>query len=200
MDRMDKRDKRDKEKGILHPQSLGEVLRAQKEEKVEAEEEESLQLLTFMVGKEEYALDIMDIKEIIRPKEPTEIPRTPSYILGILSLRGVIIPVYDMRLRLAEGDRSEVTRSSRIVVVRHGDNLYGLLVDSVVQVMTLLVHQIEPPPDVISGVDAEYLLGVGKVGERLIILLNLQRLLAVEETLRLEESAAPLAALSGEDR
>jgi purine-binding chemotaxis protein CheW len=198
---MEKKD-RERNRSVINPQTLGEVLRAQREEKIEAEEEESLQLLSFMVGREEYALNIMEIKEIIRPKEHTEIPRTPSYILGILSLRGVIIPVYDMRLRMGEDGRSEVTRSSRIVVVRQGENLYGLLVDAVVQVMTMLVRDIEPPPDVISGVDAEFLMGVAKVGERLVILLNLPRLLAVEETLRLEEGEVrtPLVSLPGEGR
>jgi purine-binding chemotaxis protein CheW len=193
----EKKEKRD----LMRPQSLGEVLRAQKEVKVEAEEEESLQLLTFMVGQEEYALNIMDIKEIIRPKTPTEIPRTPPYVLGILSLRGVIIPVYDMRLRLGGNVHAETTRSSRIVVVKQGENLHGLLVDAVVQVLDLLVHDIEPPPDIIGGVDAEFLLGVGKVAERLIILLNLPRVIAIEETLKLEAGDArpALAATPGDD-
>lgn len=196
---MDEEKKRKREKEPPRPQSLGEVLRSQREEKVE-DEEEVLQLLTFMVGNEEYGLNIMDIKEIIRPKTPTEIPRTPGYILGILSLRGVIIPVYDMRLRLGEAERSAVGRATRIVVVRHGENLYGLLVDSVVQVLNLVVSEIEPPPDIVGGVDAEFLLGVGKVQDRLVILLNLPRVLAVEEALRLEGGSGPIGALPAEGR
>ncbi len=180
---------------LARPQSLGDVLRSQKEEKAEVEEEH-LQILTFKVGTEEYALNIMDVKEIIRPKPPTEIPRTPPYVLGILSLRGIIIPVFDMRLRLGLPS-AESSRTTRIVVVKEKENLFGLLVDAVVQVMNLSLSQIEPPPEIIGGVEGEFLLGVGKVGERLVILLNLPRVLLIEETLRLGAEGTPLPALSG---
>ncbi|MDT8395461.1 MAG: chemotaxis protein CheW [bacterium] len=159
--------------------SLKEVLMSQHVEKKE-EEEEQLQLLTFMLGGEEYALNIMDIKEIIRPRECTEVPRAPEYILGIISLRGTIIPIFDVnkRLGLPVGLRGA---QNRIVVVRSREHLFGLHVDSVVQVMDIPLSSIEPPPEILGGVEGDYLRGVGKIDDRLIILLNLGRILAMEE-------------------
>lgn len=159
--------------------SLTSVLMSQREEE-EEEEEEQLQLLTFMLGQEEYALNIMDIKEIIRPKEVTEVPKAPDYILGILSLRGTIIPVLDVNKRLGLPIQ-EHGQQCRIVVVKWQEHLFGLLVDSVVQVMNIPLTKVEPPPEILGGVEGEFLRGVGKLDERLIILLNLSRILAVEE-------------------
>jgi purine-binding chemotaxis protein CheW len=160
--------------------SLKDVLMSQHEEDKE-EDEEQLQLLTFMLGSEEYALNIMDIKEIIRPRECTEVPRAPTYILGIISLRGTIIPIFDVnkRLGLPQGERGS---QNRIVVVRSREHLFGLHVDSVVQVMDIPLSRIEPPPEILGGVEGDFLRGVGKIDERLIILLNLARILAMEET------------------
>jgi len=154
------------------------LLRQHRDEK-EEEEEEQLQLLTFLLGQEEYALNIMDIKEIIRPREVTEVPKTPDYIQGILSLRGTIIPVFDVdkRLGLSTGTRDS---ENRIVVVKWQEHLFGLLVDRVVQVLKIPISRIEPPPEIIGGVEGEFLRGVGKLEDRLIILLNLVRILALE--------------------
>lgn len=169
--------------------SLKDVLMSQHEEDKE-EEEEQLQLLTFMLGNEEYALNIMDIKEIIRPRECTEVPRAPGYILGIISLRGTIIPIFDVnkRLGLPAGERSA---QNRIVVVRSREHLFGLHVDSVVQVMDLALSHIEPPPEILGGVEGDFLRGVGKIDERLIILLNLARILAMEEQQGTVQQALP---------
>jgi purine-binding chemotaxis protein CheW len=166
---------------------LESVLMRQRGEEVEEEEEEQLQLLTFMLGPEEYALNIMDIKEIIRPREVTEVPKTPEYIQGILSLRGTIIPVLDVdkRLGLSTADRGS---ENRIVVVKWREHLFGLLVDRVVQVLNIPIGLIDPPPEIIGGVEGEFLRGVGKLDDRLIILLNLGRILAIDEA---ELAAAP---------
>jgi purine-binding chemotaxis protein CheW len=169
--------------------SLKDVLMSQHEEDKE-EEEEQLQLLTFMLGSEEYALNIMDIKEIIRPRECTEVPRAPGYILGIISLRGTIIPIFDVnkRLGLPPGERNS---QNRIVVVRSKEHLFGLHVDSVVQVMDLPLSRIEPPPEILGGVEGDFLRGVGKIDERLIILLNMARILAMEEQQGSVQQALP---------
>jgi purine-binding chemotaxis protein CheW len=160
--------------------SLDDVLMSQRQE-VKEEEEEQLQLLTFKLAGEEYALNIMDIKEIIRPKEATEVPRTPDYILGIFSLRGTIIPVFDvcLRLGLPQGERGS---QNRIVVVKSKENFFGLRVDSVVQVLDIPLSMIEPPPEILGGVEGEFLRGIGRVDERLIILLNLGRILKPDES------------------
>ncbi len=159
--------------------SLDDVLMSQREE-VKEEEEEQLQLLTFKLGGEEYALNIMDIKEIIRPKEATEVPRTADYILGIFSLRGTIIPIFDVSLRLglSQGERGP---QNRIVVVKSQEHFFGLHVDSVVQVLDIPLSKIEPPPEILGGVEGEFLRGIGKIDDRLIILLNLGRILKLDE-------------------
>ncbi|UCG39269.1 MAG: chemotaxis protein CheW [bacterium] len=165
---------------------------SQHDERKEEEEEEQLQLLTFMLSGEEYALNIMDIKEIIRPKEATEVPRTPEYILGILSLRGTIIPIFDVNIRLGLKG-GEPGSQNRIVVVKWREHLYGLLVDSVVQVLDIPIGMIEPPPEILGGVEGDFLRGVGKMDDRLIILLNLGRILDVEE----EEASGSLELPAG---
>jgi purine-binding chemotaxis protein CheW len=158
---------------------LKDILLSQHEEKAE-EEEEQIQLLTFMLADEEYGLNIMDIKEIVRPKEATEVPRTPAYIQGIISLRGVIIPIYDVKKRLGLVATEQDPRN-RIIVVKSNEHFFGLLVDSVVQVMDVPLSKIDPPPEIVGSVEGEFLIGIGKVDERLIILMNLQKVLAVDD-------------------
>lgn len=165
---------------IMDVGSLDEILMSQRRGPEEEDVEESLQLLTLMLGDEEYGLNIMDIKEIIRPREVTEVPRTPDYVLGIISLRGVIIPVFDIRMRLGL-DHGERGRKARVVVVNLADDLYGLLVDSVVQVLSIPLSRIDPPPEIIGGVGADFMKGVGKVEDRLVILLDLEKVLSAEE-------------------
>lgn len=130
------------------------------------------QLLAFSLDKEEYALDIEAIREIIKPREITEIPRAPGHVLGILSLRGQVIPVYDLKQRLRLG-RGVVTPSSRIVVCQHGDLVAGLLVDSITQVVKIPKDGIEATPANMAGVDRSLLFGVGRFQGRFLILLNL---------------------------
>jgi purine-binding chemotaxis protein CheW len=140
--------------------------------------EVSRQLLTFALGNEEYALDLEHIREIIKPREVTDIPRVPEFILGIVSLRGVVIPVFDLRRRLRlEG--AEASPSSRIVVCEEGDRLAGLLVDNISQVVHLPVSKIEPPPNLLSGIDRDMVEGVGRHQGRMMILLNLRSVMDV---------------------
>lgn len=135
--------------------------------------------LCFRVGTELYAVPIMDIKEIIKPRELTEVPRSPSFVKGILSLRGVIIPVFSVRERL-HFDPAPVDGRSRIVVVRKGDELCGILVDEVVQVMHLGDDSLEPPPSVLDGIDRDFVNGIGRHDGKMIILLNLANLLDIQ--------------------
>jgi purine-binding chemotaxis protein CheW len=139
----------------------------------------SCQYLAFHLCDEEYALDIARISEIIKVREFTDIPRAPEFILGIISLRGVVVPVFDLRLRLKLG-ASELTSASRIVVCQLDDVTVGLLVDSINQVVHLTEDDIEPPPGVLSGLDREMVSGIGRYQGRMIILLNIQNALNVE--------------------
>lgn len=142
-------------------------------------EEESYRWLSFLLDNEEYALDIRDIREIIKPREITDIPRVPDFLLGIISLRGTIIPIFDLKSRLKLG-KSQLTGDSRIVVSQVGERCAGLLVDRITQVVSIDGTKVEPPPAVLSGVDRELIAGVGRQGGKMMILLNLISVLNAE--------------------
>ena len=138
----------------------------------------SVELLCFKVANEEYAISIMNIKEIIKPREVTEVPRVPAFVRGILSLRGNIIPIFDMRVRLGlpVGAPSE---RERIVVVKRLNGFCGVLVDEVVQVVRLAEAGLEPPPVVLEGIDRDFVQGIGRVAGRMLILLDMEMVLDV---------------------
>jgi purine-binding chemotaxis protein CheW len=137
------------------------------------------QYLAFHLEDEEYALDITRISEIIKVREFTDIPRAPGFILGIISLRGVVVPIFDLRQRLNLGV-SEILPTSRIIVSQQDDVNVGLLVDSINQVVTLSDDELEPPPGVLSGLDRDMVDGLGHYQGRMIILLNLKNVLHTE--------------------
>lgn len=134
------------------------------------------QLLTFSLDREEYALDIEAIREIIKPREITEIPRAPEHVLGILSLRGQVIPVYDLKRRLRLGCGA-ISTTSRIVVCQHEDQVAGLLVDGITQVVRIARDGVEATPANMAGIDRSLLLGVGRCQGRFLILLNLPNII-----------------------
>lgn len=144
----------------------------------ESSRQDSRQYLAFNLGDEEYALDIRQISEIIKVREFTDIPRAPGFILGIISLRGVVVPIFDLRCRLNLGV-SELLPTTRIVVCRHEDVSLGLLVDSINQVVNLVDDEVEPPPGVLSGLDRDMVSGLGRYQGRMIILLNIESVLDV---------------------
>jgi len=150
-------------------------LRAQEEEKAEV----LCEWLSFRLGSEEYALDIAGVGEIIKLREITDIPRVPEFILGIISLRGIIVPIFDLKKRLKLGV-GELTAASRIIVCQWGERSAGLLVDSISQVVRIPAAGVEAPPAVLSGVDRELLKGVGRIQGRMLILLDLANVLNAE--------------------
>jgi purine-binding chemotaxis protein CheW len=158
--------------GIRHHGDADAQLLAGAWNKERATDEEFRQMLAFSLGSEEYALDIQEIREIIKPREITDIPRVPEFILGIISLRGIVIPVFDLKRRFNLGT-SLLSPSSRIIVCQRGDRMAGLLVDSIAQVVRIPHTSIEPPPPVLSGLERELLEGVGRYQGRMIILLNM---------------------------
>ena len=121
-----------------------------------------MEFLSFMLGREEYALPLVRINEIIKPRVVTEVPRCAPFVLGVLSLRGVIIPVFDLAARLGLG-KVQPKKHARIVIVRRSDGeLVGLAVDSVQDVVKVLPDDIEPPPPAMAGAEAQFLEGVGR--------------------------------------
>lgn len=153
--------------------------------KIETDGKEE-QLVIFELAGETYGIDISTVHEIIRLQAVTEVPRTPDFVEGVINLRGRIVPVIDLhkRFNLPPG---EETQNSRIMVVEVNEVTVGMMVDAVLEVIGLPAKNIEPPPAVISGVDAAYLRGVGKWKERLIILLDLNKVLFKEEQEKLQQ-------------
>jgi len=136
-------------------------------------------LATFFLAGEEYGVEVRQVQEIRRVTEITSVPRAPEFIRGVINLRGRILPVLDLRRRLALGEVA-MDRVARIVVVRIKERLLGLLVDGASQVLKVKVSQIEPPPEEVLQQGGDYIRGVAKLDDRLIILVDLERLLAHE--------------------
>ena len=151
-------------------------------------------LATFFLAGEEYGVDVKQVQEIRRVGEITSVPRAPEIVRGVINLRGRVLPVLDLRRRLALGE-VPVASSSRIVVVRLKDRLLGLLVDGASQVLKIPVSHIEPPPEEVVQKGGDYIRGVAKLADRLIILVDLERLLATE----LAAAGAAVAGRSGAD-
>jgi purine-binding chemotaxis protein CheW len=143
-------------------------------------DEDLRQWLTFSLAEEEYAIDIDTIDEICKPREVTEIPNAPAFVLGIISLRGKIVPVFDLRCRLQLGN-VVMTPATRIVVCQASETQVGLLVDSITQVVKLANADIEPPPMVLSGLDRDMIEGVGRSNNRMLILLNLSNVITIDK-------------------
>lgn len=170
------------------------------EERVEKKDssaaEESLQLVVFELSGEEFGVDIMQVSEIIPVSKITRVPQAPECVKGLINLRGKIIVVIDLNRRLGFSPR-ESDSLSRIIIVEVGDTTIGMLVNSVNGVLKLPFSSTEPTPDMIkSKINSEYLTGVGKVGNRLIILLNLARVLGEEEIEELDKLASSSSSLS----
>jgi purine-binding chemotaxis protein CheW len=146
---------------------------------------EERQLVVFQLGAELYGVDIARVHEIIRLQSITRVPRAPSFVEGVINLRGKVIPVVDLRRRFGL-PLAEHTRATRTVVVEIGDQVVGIIVDSVSEVLRVNTATIEPPSPVVAGIDSEYLHGIAKLPERLVILLDLDRVLAREERRAIE--------------
>ncbi|HEY3308314.1 MAG TPA: chemotaxis protein CheW [Desulfuromonadaceae bacterium] len=141
-------------------------------EQADAAVEDYEEFLCIRVSNEIYGINIMQIKEIIKPREVTEIPRSPSFVYGVISLRGVIIPIVDMLDRLGLGHETATGRE-RVVVVKHADEFTGLLVDEVIQVVRIAKDSFEPAPSVLEGINRDFVCGIGRADNRMIIMLNL---------------------------
>jgi purine-binding chemotaxis protein CheW len=148
--------------------------------------------LTFALGEESYAVDVRKVREIIRLTNITSVPQMPSFIRGVINLRGKIIPVIDLRVRFGLSDAA-TTDKTCIVVVQIQTNAHtrretGLVVDNVEEVLNLAANEIEETPDFGSQVDTEYLLGMAKVKGVVKMLLDLDRVLGNEELQTLDQT------------
>jgi purine-binding chemotaxis protein CheW len=136
---------------------------------------ELIQLVTFTIGDEEFGVDILKVREINRMMDITRVPKSPPFVEGVINLRGKVIPVINLRKRFAMETR-ESDKETRIIVVEVDTKTIGFIVDSVSEVLRIPADTVEPPPPFVADVDAEYISGVGKLEDRLLILLDLEKL------------------------
>ncbi len=141
-----------------------------------AVEGDVLQLISFNLGNEEYAVDIMNVNEINRIPEIAPVPNSPSHLEGVINLRGRIIPVINLRKKLGMSEKDNDERSRIIIMDLQGITM-GLLVDSVSEVLRIPSETIEPAPPMSSDVVGEYIKGIAKLDERLIILIDIDMMM-----------------------
>lgn len=139
-----------------------------------------VQFVVFKLGNEEYGIPITQVKEINRLTTATKVPKSPSFVEGIINLRGQIVPIIDMKKRF-ELPLTEYTGDARIIVIQVEQNTFGIEVDSVSEVLRINSSNVEPAPQIVCGIDSMYITGVAKVLDRLLILLDLDKLLSDEE-------------------
>jgi purine-binding chemotaxis protein CheW len=148
---------------------------------------EEVKVVVFALGQEEYGVEVDKVKTIERMQPMTRVPKTPAFIKGVINLRGIVVPVVDLRGRFGLPE-SEHTENTRIIIVSIDELEVGLTVDSASDVIDIDTDHIEDPPEVVGGIKAKYLRGVAKVGEkRLLVLLNLQEVLNKSEIVQLEQ-------------
>ena len=139
-------------------------------------DDDLIQLVTFRIGEEEFGVDILAVQEIIRMMQITMVPRAPEFIEGVINLRGTVIPVINMRTSFNKPALDQDS-NTRIVVMELENKIVGFLVDGVSEVLRIPESTVEDPPPVVAGIGSEYIRGIGKLDNRLLILLNLDNLL-----------------------
>lgn len=154
---------------------------------------ELLQLVSFMVGTEEFAVPILAVQEINRMMQITKVPQSPPFIEGVINLRGKIIPVMDLRKRFGI-ESAEQSTDERIIVVEVGSRVIGFTVDRVNEVLRISAEIVEPPPSMVCGVESDYVQGVGKLEDRLLILLDLQKLFGAQDLTAFDAAATAAGA------
>jgi len=138
------------------------------------------EFLTFRLGAEEYGIDILKVQEIRSYEAPTRIANAPAFIKGVVNLRGVIVPIVDLRLKLG-CDSADVNSFTVVIVLNVKGRVVGAVVDSVSDVLELSREAIRPAPEMASSVDANFITGIGSVADRMLILIDIESLMASEE-------------------
>jgi purine-binding chemotaxis protein CheW len=144
-----------------------------------------IQVVGFRIGREDFGVPISAIHEIVRMMEVTQVPDAPDYIEGVINLRGRIIPVIDLRKRFGERDIAK-NKKNRIVVAEINGRQVGLMVDSASEVLKIPPDQIEAPPNVFGDTEVNYVTGVGKLGGRLVIMVDLAKIMQRGDLKRLD--------------
>ena len=142
--------------------------------------ENSINLVTFRLGNNEYAIDIMQAKEIIKMEKITLIPNAPNYVEGVINLRGNIIPIVDLKKRF-NLEENEGEKNTGIIIVKIDDVDMGIIIDAVSKVVSIANSNIQPPPPMLSGIGQKYIKGVAKLEDKLLVVLDLEKLIVGDD-------------------
>ncbi len=145
--------------------------------------------LTFVLGNEEYGIEILKVQEIRGYDAVTKIANTPDFIKGVINLRGTIVPIVDLRVRFNLGN-VEYNEFTVVIILNLGGRVVGIVVDGVSDVITLQASQLRAVPDLVSTIDTKYLVGLGTVEERMLILVNIESLMNSQEMALIDSVAA----------
>lgn len=145
-----------------------------------AENEQIIKAVIFQLKDEEYGVDVHQVQSIERMIHITRVPKMPDFVKGVINLRGVVTPIIDLKERFSI-ETSDYTESTRIIIVQVDDKEVGLIVDSANDVIDIPTEKIEQPPEVVGKIESDYIRGVAKLDDRLLILLNLNKVLNAEE-------------------
>ncbi|HAL7802422.1 TPA: chemotaxis protein CheW [Escherichia coli] len=157
-----------------------------------ASEPSGQEFLVFTLGDEEYGIDILKVQEIRGYDHVTRIANTPAFIKGVTNLRGVIVPIVDLRIKFSQVD-VDYNDNTVVIVLNFGQRVVGIVVDGVSDVLSLTAEQIRPAPEFAVTLSTEYLTGLGALGDRMLILVNIEKLLNSEEMALLDSAASEVA-------
>ncbi|EFP8032840.1 chemotaxis protein CheW [Escherichia coli] len=157
-----------------------------------ASEPSGQEFLVFTLGDEEYGIDILKVQESRGYDQVTRIANTPAFIKGVTNLRGVIVPIVDLRIKFSQVD-VDYNDNTVVIVLNLGQRVVGIVVDGVSDVLSLTAEQIRPAPEFAVTLSTEYLTGLGALGDRMLILVNIEKLLNSEEMALLDSAASEVA-------
>jgi purine-binding chemotaxis protein CheW len=148
----------------------------------------SKEYLTFRLSAEEYGIDILRVQEIRGYENPTRIANSPDFIKGVINLRGIIVPIIDMRIKF--GSKAEYNAFTVVIILNVADRVLGIVVDSVSDVMELASEQVKPAPALSGSGEDSYIVGLGSVGDRMLILMDIERLMSASDMALVQKIAA----------
>ena len=154
--------------------------------------EEEKQHVTFIIGEETYGVEVLKVQEIIGMTQITHVPNTMSFMKGVINLRGSVVPVVDMRIKFKLGNVT-YNQTTVVIILNVANRVVGMVVDGVSDVITLKAEEIKPPPEFGSGLDVQYLQGLGTADDRMIILVDIEKLMTSRD-MELIETAEEMAA------
>ena len=149
----------------------------------------SRELLTFTLGSEEYGIDILKVQEIRGYDAVTTIANSPDFIKGVINLRGIIVPIVDMRIKFKLGNIT-YNELTVVIILNVANRVVGIVVDGVSDVIALTAEQLKPAPEFSSSLDMQYIMGLGTVDERMLILVDIEKLMSSSEMALMEAATA----------